>query len=267
MAGASIFFVIIQSVMLILGLYLRSQLEAINRFHFVVKMLLASIVLLFIHSLLSVIYWSSLFVGGLKNVDMLFASHFFFQLSGCLYIVMMILIAKGWKIVRKHLSAMGKTKLVAYSSFYVLALTFATFYEVYSYDPSIISYRYNTGPGVLLVLLRVFGLGWFLYAIYTTKKQFPHSKKGFYIKLSLAGTLWFLYMPLFALISLGIHNSKNLFVVQTFTYCWENVLMVIGWFKRRYVFLCISLYLPAYILISFCVFLRAFLLISIHSSQ
>ena len=225
---ASCVFFSLQTLLALLLVNISSRLERLNRFHFTVKLLVWSVLLQWLSLLLSLIYWAVLQTHGKKLLEVLLASYFMMQLSAYAFIIMLIMVAKGWTIVRKHISANGKTKLVAASVFYLLVVTYSALYEVYSYDPGVVTFRYNASPGVLTIFVRLGAYCWFCYAIYVTRINYPNSKRRFYRKFSVVGSLWFLYMPLFSLISLIIYHESNEFVLQLFVYTWENIFILVG---------------------------------------
>lgn len=125
--------------------------------------------------------------------------------------------------MRKHLSVNGKVRIVFYSVMYILAIIYSCAFEVYSYDSSIISYRYNTDPGILIVFLRLWACIWFCYALRSTFNKFT-TKRNFYYKFAAVYIGWFVSLPLFALFSIAV-SSEN---VILFVFTWENLLVFFG---------------------------------------
>ena len=223
-----------------------TQLRAIKRFHFVVKILIASIALQVISLLFALVYWENLSseaLNGQKELWALFASIFFYELSTFLFVIFMILIAKGWSIVRKHLSANGKAKIVAYSSIYLFAAIFSAVFDVYNYNPAYVDSngdvitRYENSAGILIIFVRLFACIWFSYALYTTRYNFPNSKKRFYEKFWVVGTAWMLGMPFMAVITFGIKRGGGFQTrMNVFVFSWESLILSVGHFSFALMF-------------------------------
>ena len=132
MDSVSVVFFVMQVFILLTCTATATQLHNIKRFHFIVKLLIASVVFQVFSTLFSLIYWENLkseALNGAKELWALFASIFFYELATFFFVIVLILIAKGWSTVRKHLSANGKAKLVAYSCIYLFCAIFGAAFD------------------------------------------------------------------------------------------------------------------------------------------
>jgi len=225
MPTLSIVFLILQSILL-LGAVIIARILAKNRkFHFTVKVVVVSVLFQFLAAALSTVYWVRLNNSGVKTLGIYFASMFMLVLANYFIILNLILVAKGWTVVRKSISTQGKVKIVAASSFYILAVIFACVYEVYSYDASIITFRYAQPPGILYAFLRILAWLWFLRALRTTFLNYSR-KKRFYRKFTIFFSIWLMLLPLLALVTISLNPMTQ----TLFLNAWEYTLVFIGQF-------------------------------------
>ena len=82
-----------------------------------------------------------------------------------------ILIGKGWTVVRRKVSPNGRAKIAAFMASYwatSLGLLLWNYDSDNMEDEQNVVYKYESQAGLLLVWLRVFALIWLLYALQTT---------------------------------------------------------------------------------------------------
>ena len=78
--------------------------------------------------------------------DSLTAAQFFTAIANFLILLMLVLLAKGWTIVRRHLSPNGVVKIVVYASTYFMILIFAQMYVYGAYDETRSTVYFYTSP-------------------------------------------------------------------------------------------------------------------------
>ena len=113
--SVSIATLVLSLVALLLAIKIRFGLITINKFHVTVKILILSVLLQVLSTLLATVYWNLLSSDGTISKDILFSSIFMQAFANYLLIMQAILLAKGWTIVRRHLSIHNKMYLVAFS--------------------------------------------------------------------------------------------------------------------------------------------------------
>ena len=180
----AITFFVIQTILLIVAILLRVQLLRMGKLHVTVRMLLGSVLLEWFATLFIMVYWvrTGLRDVAAKYVGVLIAGKMLMEYANFLIIVQVVLVGKGWTIVRRHLSSQSKMKIVGYSVFYVLAISFAVIAQQYSNpDNSQILYTYTTSADLIVIFLRIWSSFWFFFACYTTFKNYPR-KRSFYKK-------------------------------------------------------------------------------------
>ncbi|GMH75333.1 hypothetical protein TL16_g06726 [Triparma laevis f. inornata] len=141
------------------------------------------------------------------------------SLAEILLVMHLILIAKGWTIVRRKISAGGRVKIAAFITVYaVLHVTTTIFGEVFM-DKGKIVFVYETPPGIVLQYTRLFAALWFARSINTTMTQFPNNKRRFYRKYAVIFGLWFAWMVLNTWISMSIPDYLRFKFSMAFELC------------------------------------------------
>jgi len=79
-----------------------------------------------------------------------------------------------------------------------------------------VHYFYDTGPGIIVLIVRCFLSVYFFYNIFLSiKTESIALKKRFYVFFGLFSSVWFLYLPLFVLFALNAPNySRDIFVTS-----------------------------------------------------
>lgn len=225
MPACCITFLVLQIILLAFAGLVTQILRQKKKFHFTVKLVVISIVFQFLGMILSTVYWVRLNIYGVKAIDTYFGSTFMLVLANYFIILNFILVAKGWTIVRKSISTMGKVKLVAASSFYIIAVICACTLETYSFDQSILTFRYAEPAGILCAFLRIIAWVWFIRALQITFANYS-KKKRFYRKFALFGSIWLMALPIMALTTIGIDPMFR----QVYLNVWEYTLVFLGQF-------------------------------------
>jgi len=112
-----------------------------------------------------------------------FARRYIKLATDALFTLLLLLLAKGWTIVRRKISPDGRVKLAMFVTVQTCLSIFAVTWSQYSYDIAEVTYFYESAPGVMLCVLRVAGALWFLRAAQTTANNFE-KKRGFYGKFN-----------------------------------------------------------------------------------
>jgi len=134
------------------------------------------------------------------------------------FMLLLILIAKGWAITRTLITGQ-KLVLIMVSSFTIGYISLFTWQNV-GMDHASTLYIYESVPGIILLVLRVFTLGWFLWELRTTYLQETDSnKRRFYLMFGGAYTVWFLMLVIIVLIALIIPAWDRAKVVIGMSLC------------------------------------------------
>lgn len=196
------FFVVMESLLLLFGYKITKDLARIRKLHHTVIILMVSVFCTWLGLVLRTVYYSEFTTTGIRTIPYETASQAFHGFGDQLLILQLVLLAKGWTIVRHKISAMGRMKIGVYMAVYCV-LYWAAIIWAQSANPAKVVYFWQSPPGYLVVSLRLFAFLWFVYAGWTTHRMF-HAKRGFYRKFLLFGGLWILTLPVFVAISTAI---------------------------------------------------------------
>ncbi|ENN71757.1 hypothetical protein YQE_11577, partial [Dendroctonus ponderosae] len=114
------------------------------------------------------------------------------------YLLLLLLLAKGFTITRGRLPLKGTVKLTIFMCVYVTTYLTIFVYEAVVFDPGEVLYLYESPAGYSLITLRLCGWAMFIYSTVFTLKRYPE-KSNFYYPFNIFGTIWFVAGPAFVL--------------------------------------------------------------------
>ncbi|XP_073978128.1 transmembrane protein 145-like isoform X2 [Rhodnius prolixus] len=118
--------------------------------------------------------------------------------SEVVYLVLLLLLAKGYTITRGRLRLASSVKLTIFMCIYVITYITLFIYERLFFDPGEVLYLYESPAGYGLIGLRIIAWWMFIYSTVFTLKHYPE-KNSFYYPFNLIGTMWFVSGPAFIL--------------------------------------------------------------------
>ncbi|XP_078001072.1 integral membrane protein GPR180-like [Glandiceps talaboti] len=117
------------------------------------------------------------------------------MLSQCLFIFLLLLLAKGWTITTTRITQ--KKSLVVIWVIYCVLYAVLFIWEMVGVDQTSNLNEYQTWPGALILTLRCIILIWFLMELRTTYRQeYLDEKLSFYRWFGVGYTIWFVYLPI-----------------------------------------------------------------------
>ncbi|XP_078393104.1 transmembrane protein 145, partial [Cetorhinus maximus] len=146
------------------------------------------------------VYWGQYARDGVGNYAVKILAKLLFSLSFLIFLLMLILLGKGFTVTRGRISHSGSVKLTVYMILYTITHIILFIYEAEFFDPGQVLYTFESPVGYGLIVLQFVAYVWFGYAVYTTLKHYPE-KQTFYIPFFAAYTLWFFAVPVTALIA------------------------------------------------------------------
>eukprot|EP00118_Oscarella_pearsei_P017472 m.173184 g.173184 ORF g.173184 m.173184 type:complete len:365 (+) comp39094_c0_seq9:651-1745(+) len=135
---------------------------------------------------------------GSKPLKML--GRFSASISEVIFLLMVILFAKGWTVVRARLTNKSQLVLAILVTLYTVVYVSMFIWEAKAFDPGRVLYVYDSPAGYGLVALSFFAFCWFVSSVITTVKKFPE-KARFYAAFSVVYSIWFLARPVIVLVS------------------------------------------------------------------
>mmetsp|Transcript_8192 Transcript_8192/g.14884 ORF Transcript_8192/g.14884 Transcript_8192/m.14884 type:complete len:652 (-) Transcript_8192:17-1972(-) len=197
----------------------KNNLKKIDKYHITVKMVIWSIWISFVASVLRLYHYLLYSSDGIGHKPAMLTSSILASIAEILLVLHLILIAKGWTIVRRKISASGRVKIAAFITVYgVLHVTTTIFAEVFM-DKGKIVFIYESPPGIVLQYTRLFAALWFARSINTTMTQFPTNKRRFYRKYTFIFGFWFSWMVLNTWISMSIPDYLRFKFSMAFELC------------------------------------------------
>lgn len=145
----------------------------------IIKLLTACVGLQLASVLLNFLHYAAYAGDGVGSGGLRFLGVAFDVAAMLLFLLLLILVAKGWTITNPQLT---QTRLILITLAVVTGLYIVMYIaDAATADPASIKYIYETAPGVLIILVRLGTLGWFLHSVWTTyKNERRDDKKHFY---------------------------------------------------------------------------------------
>ncbi|PFX15240.1 Transmembrane protein 145 [Stylophora pistillata] len=193
-------FFIIFSILWLLGIHIASQLTSRRLFHFSYKLYLCSMTFEVLSLMFYLIYYIEFGKKGIEKYGISVVGRACHYISHVVFLIMLILMAKGWTVTRGRISSSGQIKLSIFGTVYTVCFAVLFFYEAAVFDPGEVLYIYESPAGIGICVLRVIAWLWFCYGTFFTLKHYPN-KSNFYYPFWLIYTAWFLAGPIMVVIS------------------------------------------------------------------
>ncbi|XP_047648201.1 transmembrane protein 145 isoform X1 [Phacochoerus africanus] len=193
-------FLLIFILIFFLSCYFGYLLKGRQLLHTTYKMFMAAAGVEVLSLLFFCIYWGQYATDGIGNESLKIVAKLLFSSSFLIFLLMLILLGKGFTVTRGRISHSGSVKLSVYMTLYTLTHVVLLIYEAEFFDPGQVLYTYESPAGYGLIGLQVAAYVWFCYAVLVSLRHFPE-KQPFYIPFFAAYTLWFFAVPVMALIA------------------------------------------------------------------
>nr|XP_054760379.1 transmembrane protein 145-like [Lytechinus pictus] len=182
------------------SIYVAMILASRSLFHTTYKMYMWVLFLYILSLVFYIIFYADYANDGTEVRGLKFTARAFQSGADALFLLQLILMAKGYTITRGRLSHSGTVKITILMAIYCMLYAALFIYEVYAFDAGEVLYLYESPAGYVLVALRALTWLWFIYAIFFTLKHYPE-KNSFYIPFFFCYTMWFLAMPVMNIIA------------------------------------------------------------------
>ncbi|XP_047565799.1 transmembrane protein 145 isoform X4 [Lutra lutra] len=193
-------FLLIFILIFFLSCYFGYLLKGRQLLHTTYKMFMAAAGVEVLSLLFFCIYWGQYATDGIGNESLKILAKLLFSSSFLIFLLMLILLGKGFTVTRGRISHSGSVKLSVYMTLYTLTHVVLLIYEAEFFDPGQVLYTYESPAGYGLIGLQVAAYVWFSYAVFISLRHFPE-KQPFYVPFFAAYTLWFFAVPVMALIA------------------------------------------------------------------
>ncbi|XP_071808871.1 transmembrane protein 145-like isoform X1 [Asterias amurensis] len=198
----SIAFAILYFLMALTGVYYRFQLAKQRLLHSTYQLFFASVCMQLI-ALIFIIIALACFAGdGIEMPGLKTTGHIVSSLGDVLFVLMLMLVGKGYTITRGRLSTSGSIKLAIFTCLYAGTFIFLYVYAQSNFDPRDVMFIYDSPAAMALIVLRCIGVVWLYYCVFFTIKHFA-SKFKFYVPFMLFFAVWFVAEP----VMIGVANE------------------------------------------------------------
>eukprot|EP00794_Sanderia_malayensis_P011259 gene11259-12439_t len=183
-----------------LSLVLAAVLKSRQLFHYTFKLFIWSFAFEVLSLIFDVAYYTDYGKTGRPKRALKIFERGFHSIADVIFLLLLVLLAKGWTVTRGRISSSGQVKLGVFFTLYVIIYIAMYIYEAKAFDPGKVLYLYESPAGYGLCGMRVLAWIWFSYGTFFTLKHYP-MKYLFYYPYWLFYTLWFLSGPILVLIA------------------------------------------------------------------
>ena len=194
-----VIFCALYAILAVAAYRVRKRLMLKGKYHHTVKLVITSVTLEFTS-------WTCALIGSVfyasSGEEAPVWSYLDLAFQGFVSIFLLaevMLVAKGWTIVRRKISAMGRVRLGAYLTAYFVAYWACLVYYVYGVDYATSLFIYDTGAGYAIAAMRAVCFLWLTRSVRLTVLKYK-SKKAFYRKFWMLAGAWLITLPLCVLL-------------------------------------------------------------------
>ncbi|XP_074991078.1 transmembrane protein 145 [Calonectris borealis] len=193
-------FLLIFILIFLVSCYFGYLLKGRQLLHTTYKMFMAAAGVEVLSLLFCCVYWGQYACDGVGSGSLKILAKLLFSVSFLIFLLMLILLGKGFTVTRGRISHAGSVRLSVYMTLYSITHVVLLTYEAEFFDPAQVLYTYESPAGYGLIGLQFLAYLWFCGAVLVTLKRVPE-KQPFYLPFFAAYTLWFFAVPVTALIA------------------------------------------------------------------
>lgn len=152
------------------------------------------------------------------------------------YLLLLLLLAKGYTITRARLSSCSIVRLTMFINIYIVAYITLFVYQAEAFDPGEVLNLYESPAGFGLSVLRSISWAAFMTSTATTIRKNPE-KSSFYYPFGLLGSCWILGGPFLTLIGVNLLDAwvRESVMFATFfllSFCGHSMFLWLTWPSR-----------------------------------
>lgn len=157
------------------------------------------------------------------------ASQVLHVLSQIIFLVTVVVIARGWAVSNRELS--GRAVIGSMAFAFAIAFVLLFLYDFFYSDPASTRSLYESTPGYIIIALRLSTFVWFTLSLRETySDEYDTDKMAFYKRFGFICSLWFLSLPISvgisallspwvrAVATFGIYSSLNVLIFACLVY-------------------------------------------------
>lgn len=202
---------VIYVVVFVYAIVLMCLLKNIGKLHPIILLLGISIIIKTFSFILKFIYYQKYVENHYPTDGFKIASKILEYISDIFTILHLILLIKGWRIVRRKIGGVGRMKIAIYCCTYICIAIIGYLYYIIMQNKVEESVALYTHPSsIFYLVIRSLTLIWYIYSFYTTIKQFG-SKRRFLLKMLIFGGIYIISPLIVYLIILAIDKWSRKF--------------------------------------------------------
>ncbi|XP_035456493.2 uncharacterized protein LOC118280519 [Spodoptera frugiperda] len=174
------------------------ELKSRHLLHSTYKLFLMSVVSQHSGVMLQSLAYIRYAANGFGTDNAKIVGQFLCGLSEMSFLLLLVLMAKGYTITRGRLKVGFTVRLTIFMCCYIVTYIVLFIYQAKAFDPGEVLYLYESPAGYGLIVLRILAWCMFAYSTFFTVRKYPE-KNMFYCPFFICGTLWFYAGPLFIL--------------------------------------------------------------------
>ncbi|XP_070201557.1 transmembrane protein 145-like [Littorina saxatilis] len=194
-------FLIAYIVLLVISFNVAIRLTKQQMFHTTYKMYMTALCLWLFGVFLKCIAWGRYGDTGWEEDPTEVTGRLFEAASTTVFLLMLLLLGKGFTITRGRLTQMSTVRLTIFFCLYVIVNITLFIWEGFFFDEGIVLYFYESPPGYGLIAMRLVAWLWFSYGIVFTLKH-HRDKAIFYVPFYFVYTAWFWAGPIVILVAI-----------------------------------------------------------------
>ncbi|XP_063439101.1 transmembrane protein 145-like isoform X5 [Mytilus trossulus] len=223
-------FLLAYVVLFVLSCICAYLLKQRQLFHTTYKMFMFALLFWLIGLMFASISYGMYGDSGYEQPETKVVGRIFSTISEMIFLLMLVLMGKGYTITRGVLSTQSTIVISVFFSAYTVCYSAVFIYEAKVFDPGEVLYTYESPPGYGLISLRLIAWVWFCYSVFFTLKNYK-SKSLFYYPFFIFYTIWFWASPaviLIAMFELELWTREKIVVgVQQFVALFGHVFFLI----------------------------------------
>jgi len=184
-------------------------------YHPIVRLLTITIVLEFFSVFFNFIHYGVYAGNGVGVPGLHGIGNFLDIMAQVIFILILILIAKGWAITKTQLEDRKANLIMIIILF--LAYTALFIWQNLGMDHASDIYVYESPPGIVVIVIRAIAMVWFLYCLRSTFAEENHpTKRKFYLWFGVSYLVWFSILPLITVIAAAVDpwvRMKTVFIL------------------------------------------------------
>lgn len=193
--------VLLYTVLLVALFFCMIELKSLHLYHCTYRLFSFSVTVYYFGLLITGTSWVKYGITGLGPHSVVGA--LFMGASEISFLLLLLLMAKGYTITRARLSSCSIVKLTMLINTYIVAYITLFVYQATEFDPGEVLNLYESPAGLGLSLLRCVAWCAFMISTAQTTRKYPE-KSTFYYPFGLFGSTWLLGGPFLTLIGIAL---------------------------------------------------------------